>query len=60
MRTNAAVTPMPHLTVTFLIMSALYLSLGAIVLWLFAGHVIVIPTPEELESTSIQGSANAA
>ena len=60
MRTSAAVTPMPHLMIPFLIMSATYLVLSIIVIWLFVGHIIVTPTLEELNAKSLSGVLHAA
>jgi len=52
MRTSAAVSPMPHLTIPFLSMTAVYAILGVVVIWLFVGHIIVTPREEELNSAS--------
>jgi cytochrome bd-type quinol oxidase subunit 1 len=60
MRTSAAVSPMPNLMIPFLIMSATYLLLSVIVIWLFVGHIIVSPTPEELNTGSLTGVHHAA
>ena len=60
MRTSAAVTPMPHLMIPFLIMSATYLVLSIIVIWLFVGHIIVTPTLEELNAKPLSGVLHAA
>ncbi len=43
MRTRDAVTSMPNLSLTFSLMTALYILLGVITLWLLAHHVIVLP-----------------
>jgi cytochrome bd-type quinol oxidase subunit 1 len=40
MRTKDAVTSMPNVTITFLVMTALYVVLGIIVIWLLSRHVI--------------------
>jgi len=48
MRTNAAVSPMPHLAVPFVAMTTVYVMLGIIVIWLFLAHVIATPTSNEL------------
>ena len=60
MRTSAAVTPMPHLMIPLLVMSATYLVLSIIVVWLFVGHIIVSPTLEELNAKSLSGVLHAA
>jgi cytochrome d ubiquinol oxidase subunit I len=60
MRTSAAGSPMPNLMIPFLIMSAAYLLLSVIVIWLFVGHIIVSPTPEELDTGSLTGVHHAA
>jgi cytochrome bd ubiquinol oxidase subunit I len=60
MRTSAAVSPMPNLMIPFLIVSATYLLLSVIVIWLFVGHIIVSPTPEELNTGSLTGVHHAA
>jgi len=54
MRTSAAVTPVPHLMAPFLVISAIYLGLGLMVIWLFAGHVFMTPSPAELESSTVK------
>ncbi|GGH17571.1 cytochrome ubiquinol oxidase subunit I [Silvibacterium dinghuense] len=43
MRTRDAVTSMPNLNLTFSAMTALYILLGVITLWLLAHHVITLP-----------------
>jgi cytochrome bd ubiquinol oxidase subunit I len=43
MRTKDAVTSMPNITITFLVMMALYVILGVIVVWLLSKHVIATP-----------------
>ena len=43
MRTKDAVTSMPNVTITFLAMTALYVILGVIVVWLLSRHVIATP-----------------
>jgi cytochrome d ubiquinol oxidase subunit I len=43
MRTKDAVTSMPNVTITFLVMTALYVILGVIVVWLLSKHVIATP-----------------
>jgi cytochrome bd ubiquinol oxidase subunit I len=47
MRTKEAVTSMPNVTITFLVMTALYLVLGIIVVWLLSRHVIATPKGKE-------------
>src|SRR6202035_1319679 len=43
MRTRDAVTSMPNVMITFLAMTAVYLVLGIIVVWLLSRHVIAVP-----------------
>jgi cytochrome d ubiquinol oxidase subunit I len=43
MRTRDAVTSMPNVTITFLVMTVLYVILGVIVVWLLSKHVIATP-----------------
>ena len=43
LRTRDAVTSLPHISVTFLVMTLLYLILGVIAAWLLAKHVITSP-----------------
>jgi cytochrome bd ubiquinol oxidase subunit I len=47
MRTKDAVTSMPNVTITFLVMTALYVILGIIVLWLLGKHVIATSDREQ-------------
>jgi cytochrome d ubiquinol oxidase subunit I len=60
MRTSAAVTPMPHLIVPFLIMTTFYIFLSVVVVWLFTGHIFVSPSQAELDSIPIEGVNHAA
>lgn len=59
MRTSAAVTPMPHLVVPFLIISIIYVFLSIVLVWLFTGHIFAEPTPAELEPVPIEGADHA-
>jgi cytochrome bd ubiquinol oxidase subunit I len=43
LRTQDAVTRVPHLQISFLLVSLLYCALGIIVVWLLAAHVIADP-----------------
>jgi cytochrome d ubiquinol oxidase subunit I len=47
MRTKDAVTSMPNITITFLVMTTLYVILGVIVLWLLGKHVIATPDRQQ-------------
>ena len=47
MRTKDAVTSMPNVTITFLVMTVLYVILGVIVVWLLSKHVITTPDRKE-------------
>lgn len=49
LRTRDAVTSLPHLSVTFTLMTAVYLILGAITTWLLAKHVIASPETQFIE-----------
>jgi len=49
LRTRDAVTSLPHLSVTFTLMTAVYLTLGAITTWLLAKHVIASPETQFIE-----------
>ena len=53
MRTKDAVTSMPNVTITFLVMTTLYLVLGIIVVWLLSRHVIATPKGKELERSGV-------
>ena len=53
MRTKDAVTSMPNVTITFLVMTALYVILGIIVVWLLSRHVIATPKAKELERRGV-------
>jgi cytochrome d ubiquinol oxidase subunit I len=43
MRTKDAVTPMPNLSITFGVMTVVYLLLGTVAAWLLSKHVIAMP-----------------
>jgi cytochrome bd ubiquinol oxidase subunit I len=45
-RTKDAVTPMPNLSITFSLMTLIYLILGIVVAWLLTKHVIGLPGEE--------------
>jgi cytochrome d ubiquinol oxidase subunit I len=49
LRTRDAVTSLPHISVTFILMSILYLILGVITAWLLAKHVIASPETRFIE-----------
>jgi cytochrome d ubiquinol oxidase subunit I len=53
MRTKDAVTSMPNVTVTLLAMTALYVVLGIIVVWLLSRHVIAVPERKQLERPGV-------
>jgi cytochrome bd ubiquinol oxidase subunit I len=53
MRTKDAVTSMPNVTITFLAMTALYVVLGIIVVWLLSRHVIAVPDRKQLERPGV-------
>ena len=53
MRTKDAVTSMPNVTLTFLVMTALYVVLGIIVVWLLSRHVIATPERKQLERPGV-------
>jgi cytochrome bd ubiquinol oxidase subunit I len=53
MRTKDAVTSMPNVAITFLVMTALYAILGVIVVWLLSRHVIVAPATTQLERRGV-------
>jgi cytochrome bd ubiquinol oxidase subunit I len=46
LRTRDAVTPMPHLSITFSVMTVIYIILAIVVAWLLSKHVIGLPTKE--------------
>ena len=50
LRTEDAVTRVPHLQVPFLLVSALYCALGVIVVWLLAAHVIGDPNNRDTDA----------
>jgi len=49
LRTRDAVTPLPHISVIFTLMTAIYLILGAITAWLLVKHVIASPETQFVE-----------
>lgn len=49
LRTRDAVTSLPHILVTFILMTLLYLILGATAAWLLAKHVIASPGTRVIE-----------
>jgi cytochrome d ubiquinol oxidase subunit I len=53
MRTKDAVTSMPNITITFLAMTAVYVMLGVIVIWLLGEHVIAAPDTKQLERQGV-------
>jgi cytochrome bd ubiquinol oxidase subunit I len=53
MRTRDAVTSLPHLSVTFVLVMGLYCVLGIIVVWLLSKHVIASPETGKLEPTEV-------
>jgi cytochrome bd ubiquinol oxidase subunit I len=50
LKTQDAVTNVPHLQIPFLTVSALYCVLGIILLWLISVHVIADPTNRDVEA----------
>lgn len=53
MRTKDAVTSMPNVTFTFLTMTAVYMILGVIVVWLLSKHVIAVPDTEQVQRPEV-------
>jgi cytochrome d ubiquinol oxidase subunit I len=53
MRTKEAVTSMPNLTITFSVMTALYVILGVLVVWLLSRHVIAAPETKQVEHPEV-------
>jgi cytochrome d ubiquinol oxidase subunit I len=49
LRTRDAVTSMPNVSIMFDVMTALYVVLGIIVVWLLSRHVIAAPDTKQLE-----------
>ena len=49
LRTRDAVTSLPHISVTFLLMTTIYLLLGIITTWLLSKHVIASPETRLIE-----------
>jgi cytochrome bd ubiquinol oxidase subunit I len=53
MRTKDAVTSMPNIIVTFLVMTFVYFVLGIIVVWLLSKHVIALPDRKQLDGPGV-------
>ena len=53
MRTKDAVTSMPNIIVTFLVMTFVYFVLGIIVAWLLSKHVIALPDRKQLDGPGV-------
>jgi cytochrome d ubiquinol oxidase subunit I len=53
MRTMDAVTSMPNVTITLLVMTVVYVILGIIVVWLLSRHVIAAPETTQLEREGV-------
>src|SRR5215471_10519679 len=53
MRTKDAVTSMPNLSITFGVMTVVYLLLGIIVAWLLSKHVIAMPEKENRDRVGV-------
>jgi cytochrome d ubiquinol oxidase subunit I len=53
MRTRDAVTSMPNITITFAVMTLVYLVLGIIVVWLLGKHVIAQPGRKQLDGPGV-------
>jgi cytochrome d ubiquinol oxidase subunit I len=53
MRTKDAVTSMPNITITFLVMTVVYGVLGIIVIWLLRKHVIALPEKKQLDGRGV-------
>ena len=53
MRTREAVTPMPNLSITFGVISAIYILLGIVVVFLLSKHVIASPETRQLELVEV-------
>jgi cytochrome d ubiquinol oxidase subunit I len=53
MRTKDAVTSMPNVTITFTVMTALYVILGVLVVWLLSRHVIAAPETKQIEHPEV-------
>jgi cytochrome bd ubiquinol oxidase subunit I len=53
MRTRDAVTSMPNVMITLLTMTAVYVILGIIVVWLLSRHVIAVPSTKQLEQPEV-------
>jgi cytochrome d ubiquinol oxidase subunit I len=49
LRTSDTVTSMPDVSITFGVMTALYVVLGIIVVWLLSRHVITAPDTKQVE-----------
>ena len=53
MRTRDAMTSMPNVTLTFSVMSAVYVILGIVVVWLLSRHVIAAPETKQIERPEV-------
>jgi cytochrome bd ubiquinol oxidase subunit I len=53
LRTSDAVTSMPNVAITFLTMTAVYVILGIIVVWLLSRHVIAASETKQLERPGV-------
>jgi cytochrome d ubiquinol oxidase subunit I len=53
MRTKDAVTPMPNISITFGVMTAVYLLLGICAAWLLSKHVIATPEKETRDGVKV-------
>jgi cytochrome d ubiquinol oxidase subunit I len=53
MRTKEAVTSMPHVAITFVTMTIVYVILGIIVVWLLGRHVIASPDRKQVERPEV-------
>jgi cytochrome d ubiquinol oxidase subunit I len=53
LRTRDAVTSMPNVSITFGVMTALYVVLGIIVVWLLSRHVIAAPDTKRVEDAEV-------
>ena len=53
MRTRDAVTSMPNVSITFAVMTAVYVLLGIIVVWLLSRHVIASPDTRVFEQVEV-------
>ena len=53
MRTKDAVTSMPNVSITFAVMTAVYVLLGIIVVWLLSRHVVASPETRKFEEAEV-------